>query len=391
MRIALITIGGDAEDVAAQGQVLLGRRTALRQLEFARAAGCEAAIGLGDGTGAMAIELRHVAEAGGMKFRTMTNTHNLLGAVGTGDELLVLAPGLLPESAEVLELVQGRHSVVLLPADEGVAAGFERIDANHAWAGVLLMPGRLVERLAQLPRECDAAPSLLRIALQAGIDLRLLAPATLTAGSWIMAHPSLASAVEAAMLDRRMSAASGGGPSRSFARGVLRRFAPSMLRRKAASAALNAVTGIIGIGACVGAAYGHPALALVAVALCALLAEIAIGFERLGHSPLTAIAKPDRFSELARWFVDAVLLVCVALAIPADWHRQAFPPLILLLALHVRPDNQRRGAGAVLGDRAVLAIVLACAALVGYAEYAAMLLAVLTLGVIVLAPRLRRG
>src|SRR5690606_35727034 len=144
-------------------------------LDFAMDAGCDAAIGLGDSTGPVAGELRRLSEKRGMKFRTMGNTHNLLGAVGTGDELLVVTPGLVPESGEAADILKARQAVLVLPVEPGIAAGFERLDAARAWAGALLMPGRLIEQLAQLPRECDAPAALLRIALQAGVEIRPIA------------------------------------------------------------------------------------------------------------------------------------------------------------------------------------------------------------------------
>ena len=100
MRAALISMTGQPR--AADGGAplaLAGKSLARRQLDFALAAGCESVIVLGDGGSAEAIALRHAAEAAGARFLAIREGHGLLGAVRADDELLALAPGLLPEAA----------------------------------------------------------------------------------------------------------------------------------------------------------------------------------------------------------------------------------------------------------------------------------------------------
>jgi hypothetical protein len=162
VRAALISIAGTPISLAGKS---LGRR----QLDFALAAGCERVIVLGDGASAEAIALRHAAEARGARFHGVGDTHGLLGAVPAGDELLVLAPTLLPEDLAALEALARGTGVLVVPAAPGVAAGFERIDLERAWAGALVLPGRLVERLSDLAPDSEATAALLRIALQARV------------------------------------------------------------------------------------------------------------------------------------------------------------------------------------------------------------------------------
>src|SRR5688500_14417860 len=107
--------------------MLAGKTLAHRQLDFALASGCESVIALGDGGSADAIGLRHAAEAAGARFQSIRDGHGLLGAIRAEDELLALAPGLLPEAAEAVDLLSKGRVVLVLPASAGVAAGFERI------------------------------------------------------------------------------------------------------------------------------------------------------------------------------------------------------------------------------------------------------------------------
>ena len=61
-------------------------------------------------------------------------------------------------------LLDEAPGVLVLPVEAGVAAGFERIDINHAWAGALRMPGRIVAGLGDLPADWNPVAALLRLA-----------------------------------------------------------------------------------------------------------------------------------------------------------------------------------------------------------------------------------
>jgi hypothetical protein len=159
--------------------LIAGKSLARRQLDFALAAGCERVIALGNGASPEAIALRHASEARGARFVSIGDAHGLLGAVPAGDELLVLAPGLLPEDRRALDALERGTAILVLPAGPGVAAGFERIDLERAWGGALVLSGRLVERLSDLPPDSEATAALLRIALQARVaEKRLQRAAT---------------------------------------------------------------------------------------------------------------------------------------------------------------------------------------------------------------------
>src|SRR5690606_40835190 len=112
-------------------------------------------------------------------FPTRRSSDLLLGAVRADDELLALAPGLLPEAADALEGLGKRKGVLVLPAGPGVAAGFERLDLNRAWAGALVVGGAQVELLSDLPPDIEPTSALVRIALQARLPERTLSEALL--------------------------------------------------------------------------------------------------------------------------------------------------------------------------------------------------------------------
>lgn len=368
MRAALISIAETPSPIA-------GKSLAHRQLDFALAAGCERVIALGNGASPEAISLRHAAEARGTRFQCIGDTHGLLGAVPAADELLVLAPGLLPEDRGALESLERGSAVLVLPAGPGLAAGFERIDLERAWGGALVLPGRLVERLSDLPADSEATAALLRIALQARVAEKRLSEQALAEGSWGIVGPGDdAVARQQAWLKRNLPSSGGFGAARLLARFGLGRLAIPLLAMPRALAGLW--TGVaVALGGAVGvAAFGWPGLGFILVALGALLAEFAVGLIHLRDAPFVAPRK-DRLGVLVPCLVDAALTACAALAIGGDWLHLLFPPLVLLGALHASRAGQWPNLAAALGDRALLALLFALAAVFDAVEPLVMLVA----------------
>ena len=164
MRAALIALPQPGEsDLPA----IAGKSLAHRQLLFARELGCDSVIAHGGGASPDGIDLRHAAEHLGLKYQVISNSHALPGIIGDDDSLLVLQPGLLPESGAALDLLRAEGDrVLVVSAGPGASAGFERIDLDRAWAGALSMPGRWLGKLASLPEDIAPHGALLRIALQ---------------------------------------------------------------------------------------------------------------------------------------------------------------------------------------------------------------------------------
>ena len=72
---------------------------------------------------------------------------DLPAAVRGDDQLLVLAQGLLPESPRAFGLLKDGQGLLVLPAEAGWSAGFERLDLTAAWGGAMVLPGRYADRL----------------------------------------------------------------------------------------------------------------------------------------------------------------------------------------------------------------------------------------------------
>jgi hypothetical protein len=391
VRAALISISGQPRKAGQDAPATLaGKTLARRQLDFALAAGCERIVALGEGGGAEAIALRHAAEAAGARFLAIRDGHGLLGTVRAADELLVLAPGLVAEDTEVLQTLAKGTCVLVLPAGLGVPAGFERIDLERAWAGALVLPGGLVERLAALPPDSEPAAALLRVALQAHVSERRMPEEPLVQGSWSMVGANDdAARREREWLRRNLPPAPAPSLSQRLSRVALRWLGVRLLPPPRVVPALAAGTVLLLAGAVAAAAYGLPALGLALVALGALLGDFANGLSRLRAAPFGRLRRRRDWWRVVPWLVDAALAIGTVLAIEGAWAHRLFPPLVLLGALHGLDATRRPNVSAVLGDRAILAAAFAAAAAFGLAQPAVMLagLAVIALNAANLRPK----
>lgn len=384
-RLALICLPSVAGE-GAPGRRVLGRWLGEWQADHAFDCGCQTLFILGGGGGAEAIAVRRGAEQQGLKVREIATPHALAGAIAPGELLLVMQSQVLPSSLTWAVQADHRGLVAVFPAAPGVEAGFERIDLSRAWAGVMLVPGHAVHRLLELPEDVEAAPALLRIALQACVPDSRLPEAMIASGEW----PLLGRGVpvhlhEEKWLSRRLAAdsASGSGPGARISHWALRRWGASLPGRPAAVPATLACGAALVAGAVVAAWYGAGATAFSLLALAALALEAAgavSGLQR-GHGRLR------RLLPVLRRVIDAGLLVCGYLGVEGRWFRQVFPALVLVLGLNLPPAGKSQGWQAALGDRAVVSAVLAGLALATSPEIAMMIAGTLLLVARIWPPR----
>jgi hypothetical protein len=385
LRIVLITVGEAAGDAAAPGR-LAGKTLAHHQLDFAVAQGCEKVILFGHGASAEAIALRHAAEAAGAQVQVVRGVRDLPAAVRGDDRLLVLAHGLLPDSPVAFDLLRKGDGLLVLPADAGWSAGFERLDLAAAWGGAMVLPGRLVAGLDQLPEDAEPVASLLRIARQGGLAECPLPERELAEGRWqIVRTTDAAQAVEPAWLRRRLSTTSPCRPTTWLARMLTRRFASPWVGSGRASAVLATGSALLLAGALAAAWFGLPVLAFVALVPAALAVEAGDGLRLLGRSVFVGETKTSRMSLTLRLTWDAALVAAGVLTIDASRAHRLFAPLVTAGLLHVPPPAPQTGWRALSADRGVLAVLLALFASFDVTEGGFMLLS-LALVALRLAP-----
>ena len=189
MRVGLISIAEviSGELQGLRGYLTIGGRSLARhQLGLALALGCTRIVVVTEALTGEVIALQHAAEGAGARFHVITSAHALLPLVTAEDELFVLGDGLLMQPEVALPQLEAGLGVLALPVEAGVAAGFERIDINHAFAGAMRLPGRVVAGLGDLPTEWNPQAALLRLAVQGRVPLRLLPGAVLDDMRWTL-------------------------------------------------------------------------------------------------------------------------------------------------------------------------------------------------------------
>ena len=169
MRIALLAMtepAGAGQPFPRAFLRVAGATLAQHQLSLVLALDCQRLICLARGTSPELIALQHAAEDAGLQFSIATGPGQLSGLVTANDEIVVVSEGLFVDPSQAAPLLEERGPVVLVqPVEGALAAGYERIDLNRAGAGLMRVPGQLVERLRELPVDCDIVSSLTRIAL----------------------------------------------------------------------------------------------------------------------------------------------------------------------------------------------------------------------------------
>ena len=391
MRVALISMLETG--AAPRGALRVGGvSVALEQLVLVLAMGCERIFCLAGRMTPEIAALQHEAERAGARFQLISGPRGLLGQVTANDEVLALADGLFASVSDAVALLEPGPTVLVQPAESGVEAGFERIDALLASGGALRIPGRLVERLADLPPDCDAFSALLRIALQAGVAQRPLPPAGQGDGFWtLLGNEDQAHALEPLWIRRRIRHVHPFNPTRGLARLLVRSFGPALLHAGSGSrfimgGAIVLLALALGIGW-----LGWPGLALSAVASAWLLGEATVVLRLIEADRLVPPGRTLSLHSLFDAAVDVLLIILIAWAVPAQsWSgplERLFPSLMLLALLRIVPRVLRQAWTAWLEDRALLAILVVLGILAGVAGPMVFVLAILLAAVGILWPQ----
>ncbi len=339
-----------------------GATLARHQLALALATGCGRIVCIARVFEPELIELQHQAERAGARFHVISGSRALSGLIIASDEILVICDGLVPAPAEALALLDRAPAILALPAETAVPAGFERIDINHAAAGLMLIPGRLIERLNELPADVDATSSLLRIALQSGISLRLVPQALTDNSKWLLVHnEDQAHAAELHWMERHTTGL-GRSPSAVLAALSVRRFGPALLHAGSGSRSLLfAALAFVALGAGAGW-FGQVALGLGFCAPAWIFLQTAVIIEKIQLDSLGG--KPPRLASDGPFgvLIDvtiAGLLVSAMPAVPGEsWWYRGFAPVMLMAALRLVSRILRENWSAWLRDRLLLLLML---------------------------------
>ncbi len=371
MRIALLVMiePGGAESPLPRAMLrVCGETIARRQLALAQSLECRRVICLSRSLSAGVIDLQHAAEASGMAFSAVTAPSGLLSQVTANDELVVFSDGVLASGEAVADIVGAGHVVAVQPIERGIAAGFERIDINHASAGIMRIPGRLVERLAELPADCDVPSALTRIALQAGVAMKDVPASSRGQAGWLLIRSeSDAHLAEDALIDAQVRSWDVMTPGLLLSRSGVTAFGPSLLHGGHGSTSLTLGCFVL-LAAALGAGwFGMTAAGFAFVGLAWIVLKAMTMVQRLEQSGLVRGTLPHLQDALLGWIIDITIIVLVVWRSPMlPWDApvdRVFEPLMLIGVLRLLEKSLVRPLSAWCGDRSLLALLLGLAAL----------------------------
>lgn len=371
--VVLISIPARGEANSETDMPMIGGRSlASHQLDFALACGAGQVVALGDGSSATALALRHQAEAADLQFSIASGPHSLAGIIRDEDWALVMQEGLLALNSSAIAAVRNADGerVLTLSSGAGTHAGFERIDLERAWAGLMLLDAKRMEGLLSLPEDCDPFPALLRIALQARLPEVQLRERALSDGSWVKVRPdSDMISIEEAWLARVIPEAKPTSVSSYFSMQMFKRLGRKLMPASKSLAAIVAAGSATFAGAIACIWFEYFAGGFLLLALGTPLFTLANNLVSVSYGPFTPPIKP-RWSASKSLAVlpDAALAACCILAIDAEWFLQIYPPLLLLVLLRSEEWRSTGGFRALLTDRVLIACLLAVSALVGLHE-----------------------
>lgn len=347
-----------------------GKSVLAHQIDCAAHLGCTRVLCLASGRGPDLGVAKTYAEAAGLRFDAAPSLAALTAQITADDEILLIADGVLPDRAALVEALSARAGVLAFPEDPGLALGFERLDATRAWSGALRTRGDSVARLADLPVDCDLDSSLLRVALQMGTRVIELDPAPLAEGSWQRRADRRTNAeAEWRWISRQVRPA----PFLAPGRAVMERVGLRLSREAGGgrwARAPHAATFVSGAIALLAALVHWPVAGLIALlgAQAALaIATVCDRVERIGARPRSA----GRALIAAGWLCDALLVALLSmLVITVPGWLGVVIPVVLVGLLHLGAAGAAPRARALFTDRIVLLAVLAPLAYLGWTTVA---------------------
>jgi hypothetical protein len=360
------------EPQGLRGLLPIGGRSILRhQLGLAMALGCARIVVLAETLTGDLVALQHAAEAGGARFHVIASARALAPLVAAEDELLVLGEGLLAMPEDALRLLGDGPVVLTLPVETGLPLGFERLDINNAGAGAMLLPGKLIAGLSELPGDWNPGSALLRIAAQARVVQRELPALLLDQGRWrLIRDEAEAHRAEPGWVRLHTAGAQVRSPGLWIAAGVVRMLGPALLHagtRPYVIALAAVVIALLGSGA---GWFGWCGPGFAMLALAWLVQQVAGLLARVERDSLIAWSGGAPLDQFAEWVLDGMFITLCAWRseIPAvtgvPWGITWFPPVVLFLLLRllrrVQPEEHWTWW---LNDRFIVGAALASASL----------------------------
>jgi hypothetical protein len=364
---ALISATREAREpgVALRATFWLAGRTLIeRQARLAAGAGASLIIILVESFPAELVQAVERLRAEGLQVVTARTAAEAAAAVAPGTRLMLVADGFVGDRAHIERLMGADRPVLLAVTDRGFDDRFERIDGEMRWAGLALVDGDLLRDAAMMPSDWDVQSTLLRRALQTGVQPLPLVDEREAAELGIVERRQ-----DFAELQRRILAGAASGPRNWFSR-----YALAPLERLATGAIMASPLTPTMIGSAGAVLTGCALLAFVFDWRWLGLLPLLLALPLEGIAVRLARLRLQRLPRNAWWRVLIPVLAGAALvalgrslAQPHGWGMLLMAALTVafLIALQHEVQGRRVPAEMLLANLPSLAIVMLPFALVG--------------------------
>lgn len=379
MRTALLsTIERTEGDEARAFLPLGGRKLIDWQLDLARELRCDRVICLAEGPSSDLDSFRDRVEKLGLEFQAIGGPLQLVGLISADQELVVIGDGVVIDRQFVREVSLDQRGVAVIPAKDGIAAGFERVDAQNAWGGIFIARGQIAEQLADMPADSDTISLLLRLALQAGTPLMQVDSDRLADGTVILATDSeLVSKRERSLISRSAKGVSWFGPFTAMARILSRKLAGNWIVRGPEASFAFAIAGLL--TALTLTFYSLQFWAMTALAVASFAGTLSASLFAL-RAKLFGTNVQGYFDLSFNILIDYSLIISLTFPFVDGFEQRLFLAVIMLGLWRVTAYHSSSKFAAFWQDRSLLIAILLLAIGLGEIMMAIQLLALIALG-----------
>lgn len=177
MRIAILSLCKRQKDSALLGVGLLpvGNATLLKyHVTLAQRAGASKILCHIDAVpGELALHEEFARERG-MSWVNIRSIAEIGAHIGDEDDALIIADGYYSEAALFDAFMTSDETGILTADSDGAFPGFERLDINTLWAGLLKLPGTAFANLADVPDDWSLESVLLRQAIAGKAPMQMV-------------------------------------------------------------------------------------------------------------------------------------------------------------------------------------------------------------------------
>jgi molybdopterin-guanine dinucleotide biosynthesis protein A len=378
MRTALLSTIEQTDKGETRAFLELGGRKLIDwQLDLVRDLGCERVICLAQGPSSELDNFRTRTERLGLEFHAIGGPLQLVGLVSADQELVVLGDGVVFDREFLKEAFTERRGVAVVPADAGIDARFERVDAQWAWGGLFIARAQIAEQLAEMPADSDTISLLLRMALQSGTRLVEIDAERLDDGSLLLATSgTIIENRENALLDRGVKQISWFGPGNALAQLAARKSAAKWISRGPQMSLATAIGAVLGAAALI--QYSQLLWALVALFIAALVGSYSMALFSL-KSKLLGVERPKYLYIIFNIIIDISLIISLTYPVDVGWQQRLFSAVTLLGGWRLAELLSSKKLESFWRDRSILIAILIFGLVLGLTSIIIQLLVLIAL------------